>query len=622
MKSSSRVYSSSAGRSATRPGFAGTASVVVFSRASAVPSAFVFGILCLTLFVGCAGRASAVPFSAGGRRVALVALNSWSADGKLAGPESTAWFRFDPAKAGLPESNGDTSKTDRCLEVIVQPELPKPAPTGSSSADSGDSPTAYEGGPVTVSLAFVMPADLDARKALVKEPAPRATASVGGLTGPISISMVIPEKACGFAVAVKGSDGMKARIVSAAIHGAETGWQLTKDGFRAAFSSAGGSITVRDAQSMPIELPKDSLISISFSAKGSAGSIEAQKRVNFSSGTHEFGFRKGPRPATVTVPSFLAAEGSGTLRVTSGGGDLSGVIVSWNRAIPSVTPDDPNVPVTADPHMVIEWPQLAWRRSDREVFSWDRFPTVLIFDTASYAVQDRYFKRLAFFVEKKGWRGKLWKDADIEGQHAYYAHDYRADSLAEFFTRAAAENFPLNDEERELRAILLAEGIIRKGGSGYAAGAGAIISISRESESYLRYLFMAHEGYHGIYFTDPDFRAKVDEVAGAMDKRAIDYLQSYFTIVASLGYDTSDPYLMRNELMAYLMQQPLDRVGPYFAENISDRFLRHNGDKKLADWVMATKGEEFAAAAQKLNDYAFSRWGLAGGRVGLFWSDR
>jgi hypothetical protein len=608
MKSPHSTSSSSAAQSAAR----GTQFRAFFFRALPVGAVPVGVVLCAALFVGCAGRASAVPFTEGDRRIALVALNEFSADGKLSGPESTAWFRFDPAKAGLSGKDAETRASDRCLEVTVTPE----------PSASGDAVAAYEGNPITVSLAFVNPADLDARKALVKEPAPRAIASAVGLTGPVAISMVLPADACGFAVAVKGSEGMKARVVSARIRAAETGWARSNDGFRAAFSSAGGSIAVRDPASMPVELPKHSLIRVSFSAQGGAGSIETQKRVAFSSGTHEFGFRKGPRPATVPVPAFLVSDGDGTLRVNSGGADLSGVIVSWNRSIPSVKPEDPNVPVIADPHMVIEWPQSAWRRSDREVFSWDRFPTVLIFDTASYAVQDRYFKRLAFFVEKKGWRGKLWNDSDIEGQHAYYAHDYRAESLADFFARAAAENFPLNDEEKELRGILLAEGVIRKDGPGYAAGAGAIISISRESAGYLRYLFMAHEGYHGIYFTDPDFRAKVDEVAGAMDKRAIDYLQSYFTIVASLGYDTSDPYLMRNELMAYLMQQPLDRVGPYFSGNISERFLRHYGDKKLADWVISTKGGEFTAAAAKLNEYAFSRWGLAGGRVGLYWSDR
>ena len=155
-----------------------------------------------------------------------------------------------------------------------------------------------------------------------------------------------------------------------------------------------------------------------------------------------------------------------------------------------------------------------------------------------------------------------------------------------------------------------------------APGAGAIVSISRESVSYLRYLFMAHECYHGIYFVDPGFRAKVTEVYRSMDPRAIEFLKSYFTIIESLGYDTSDEYLMENEFMAYLMQQPLDRVGQYFAGNIAERFRKHGGDSELDRWVVSTEAAEFTRAASELNAYAFGRWGLAGGRVGLFWSEK
>jgi len=61
-------------------------------------------------------------------------------------------------------------------------------------------------------------------------------------------------------------------------------------------------------------------------------------------------------------------------------------------------------PISADPGLVLEWPVELWRDSRYEIFRWDRFPSFLIFDTASYVVQDRLVKRLAFFVEKTGFR--------------------------------------------------------------------------------------------------------------------------------------------------------------------------------------------------------------------------
>jgi hypothetical protein len=269
----------------------------------------------------------------------------------------------------------------------------------------------------------------------------------------------------------------------------------------------------------------------------------------------------------------------------------------------------------------VYWPQAAWRRADREIFRWDRFPSVLIFDTASYAVQDRYFRRLAFFVEKQGYRGKLWTDAELGSMHSFNAHDYRAESLAAFFSLAEATRFDLNPEETELRALLLKEGVIVRSGAAFVAGSGAVLSLSRESTGYLRFLFMTHEGFHGIYFVDPEYRAKVKEVYDSMDPRAIGFLQTYFTVVDSLGYDVNDEYLMENEFMGYLMQQSVDRVAPYFTGNISERYRRYGGKASLADYVADTDAAEFVRAARELESYAFSRWGITAGCLGRFFMD-
>ena len=76
-------------------------------------------------------------------------------------------------------------------------------------------------------------------------------------------------------------------------------------------------------------------------------------------------------------------------------------------------------PIPADPGTMLSWDRSAWRRPDFEVFSWDRFPHVLILDTASYEVQDGLFNRLAFFVEKAGHAGKIEPPAALTGIHGY-----------------------------------------------------------------------------------------------------------------------------------------------------------------------------------------------------------
>jgi len=163
--------------------------------------------------------------------------------------------------------------------------------------------------------------------------------------------------------------------------------------------------------------------------------------------------------------------------------------------IPPVFPE----PLKADPAFVIYLPKEKWRNKSYEVFRWDRFPSLLIFDFADYAAQDKMFKRLAFFVEKAGFRGRLASDSEIKELHAWNAHDYRAQDLAAFFDAAKKSNFPLSAEEKQLEKILLGEKIIRESSGGVTAGYGGIISISRESADYLRYRFITHEGFHGIF---------------------------------------------------------------------------------------------------------------------------
>ena len=75
---------------------------------------------------------------------------------------------------------------------------------------------------------------------------------------------------------------------------------------------------------------------------------------------------------------------------------------------------------------------------------------------------------------------------------------------------------------------------------------------------------------------------------------------------------------MENEFMAYLMQQPEDRVVEYFTGNIADRFKKKGGYPAFEKYIADTNASEFARAAHELNEYAFGRWGLAGGRIGLY----
>ncbi|MEJ5189937.1 MAG: hypothetical protein WHT84_12050, partial [Breznakiellaceae bacterium] len=217
---------------------------------------------------------------------------------------------------------------------------------------------------------------------------------------------------------------------------------------------------------------------------------------------------------------------------------------------------------------------------------------------------------------------KLWKDEEIEEFRGWNAHDYRAEDLAQFFSVAAEIAFPLNQEEQELKELLLANGIIQKGDdfSPYLPGRGAVLSIARGAEEYLRTLFLVHEGFHGLFFIDPEFQ----EFAGArwkeLDPKAKRFLTGYFSL-DSLQYDTANEYLMKNELMAYVLQQNVGAASHYFGSVLPSRLYQTGWgrsflplqDRKTGTWPLLAR--LLTAEAQAFNRFVQERYGLTAGKV-------
>jgi hypothetical protein len=320
-------------------------------------------------------------------------------------------------------------------------------------------------------------------------------------------------------------------------------------------------------------------------------------------------FEARPRLRRLNIPAgMIASDGPLTLSGEPSSFRLSYVSLT---ALPA--------PITADPGLILAWPVERWRDRRYEFFRWENFPSLLIFDTANYAVQDRMFKRLAFFVEKAGFRDRLAPDEEIAELHGWNAHDYRAEDLARFFNAARRTNFPLLAEERELERILLDAGIIRESGAGITGGEGGVISISRESAEYLRFRFMAHEGFHGIFFVDEDFRDFTRRRWQQFPADAKRFLVSFFNFQ---HYDTSDEYLLINEFMAHVLQQPASEAGRYFGKTLPSRLEEtwrqaHLPAKDQASGTWPALAQAFTREADAFSAYVNTRWGLAAGRVHL-----
>ena len=353
-----------------------------------------------------------------------------------------------------------------------------------------------------------------------------------------------------------------------------------------------------------------------FGAEGSAGFLpgllaELSPGREALAAAGERRYAASPEAAELRLPGGSFAHNAGPLIIS--GDRVRSVQVTY--AAPPPFPE----PITADPGVILAWPLEQWRDPRYELFRWEQFPSLLIFDTAGYAEQDRLFKRLAFFTEKAGFRGRLAPDGEIAGLHGWNAHDYRALDLARFFETARLADFPLLAEERELERLLIAAGIIRRSASGgIIAGEGGIISVSRESAGYLRSLFMVHEAFHGLFFIDEDFRAFSRQRWENLGVPAKRFITSYFDYQ---HYDVADGYLMVNEFMAHVLQQPVSQAGRYFGQTLPARLETSPWrraalpPKNPASGSWPALASAFTGEAEAFSAYVNRRWGLAAGRV-------
>ncbi|MFW5849926.1 MAG: hypothetical protein ACOCXN_09185 [Spirochaetota bacterium] len=285
------------------------------------------------------------------------------------------------------------------------------------------------------------------------------------------------------------------------------------------------------------------------------------------------------RPGPHRVIVYPLAERISPVRYAVDG-NPGGLEIEWIGPVP--LPGEIPEPIPIDMGSLLRYPPEVWRRPDFELFSWSLYPEVLVFDTVSYEVQSSFFRRLAFFVEKAGYRGRLLTDRELGNRHGYNAHNYRPEGLAAFFQAARDAGFPLNPREELLLDIVLAHGIIRSTEDGFLPGNGGILSVSQESgiTPVLRELLLSHESYHGVYYMEPEYVRTMDEQWESLD---LDQQRYWRLLLGGLGYDVRDEYLVRNEYHAYLLQQPLAEASWYFEHRSAERIARWYPDS--ASWL-------------------------------------
>ncbi len=287
-----------------------------------------------------------------------------------------------------------------------------------------------------------------------------------------------------------------------------------------------------------------------------------------------------PNTATITSLTLEGITNNGDSRAQNPASPniITELTVSSSEIFPA--------PIDTDIGHMLENPPDQWRNSTAELYSWSNYPSILVLVSQTLGIQSRYFKRLAFFAEKRDFRGTILSDSELVGRHGWNAHNYHSSDLARFFSLVEEEI--LTEEEKSLRDILIYNKIIIPDVSGFIAGSesSGILGISWDLGEYLRLLLLTHEALHGLYYAEPSFQTKVEDIW----ERLTPEMQTFFQFMFSAySYDGSHIPLVQNEMQAYLLQQPignfdsamrrvennLKRFRPANASYIEDFFENH-----------------------------------------------
>ena len=275
----------------------------------------------------------------------------------------------------------------------------------------------------------------------------------------------------------------------------------------------------------------------------------------------------------------------------------------------------PMTPLSADFKMILENNQAQWRYSDWEVYSWESFPGILIIDFQNLSIQSHMLKRLSYFVEKRGYTGKIHSFMKLSGKSDWNAHNYKSADLAAFFTEAQRSGALLTSAESYLRELLLANGIIEKNETGFTGSEDkGLVSVSQESTPHVRALLLTHEGYHGLFYAAPGLKDLVYDLWDKLAPEAQEMWTEYLRTADVWNYDYNNGYLLRNEILGYMMQQK--DFGEYFDNMMFPRLLKRSPDK--AEHFQETHDaarEAFLDMAGKIGVFLFEKFNLSPGNL-------
>ncbi|AYE36749.1 hypothetical protein DB313_02790 [Borrelia turcica IST7] len=271
---------------------------------------------------------------------------------------------------------------------------------------------------------------------------------------------------------------------------------------------------------------------------------------------------------------------------------------------------DINKPINSDLKFIFNYKKENYRRDSFEFFNLIAEPDIYVLKFKQLRDQSLMLKRLAFFTEKKNFRGKILSNKELENKKGWTGHNYRLEDIITFFNMAKKLNIKLNKEEIILRNIIITnklaniENQILKVKDKSKNIAFATYSEDKTMSRAAQMIIFMHEILHMYFFTDNNIRKSIstfwNQNVLQKDKRA------WIKFLDSKDYDIKSNNLVINEFYAYTAQIPKEDIAEFL---INTKYFPKSGTKNYEQWAL------------KLEELIWNEKGLIAGELLILFKD-
>ncbi|WKC58086.1 hypothetical protein [Borrelia sp. P9F1] len=271
---------------------------------------------------------------------------------------------------------------------------------------------------------------------------------------------------------------------------------------------------------------------------------------------------------------------------------------------------DINKPINSDLKFIFNYKKENYRRNSFEIFHLMAEPKIYILKFKHLKDQSLMLKRLAFFTEKKNFRGRVLSNEELENKKGWAGHNYRIEDIITFFNMAKKLNIKLNKEEIILRNIIIINRLayiedhelkVRDKSKNIAfATYSEDETISRTAQM----IICMHEILHMYFFTDTNFSKAISDLwyqnVPQKDKRA------WIKFLDSKDYDIKSNSLVINEFYAYTLQIPKEDATEFL---VNTKYFHKSDVKNYEKWT------------SKLEELLWNEKGLIAGELLILFKD-